>query len=84
MIRLRVDKILKWDFIKVILTKNQGRSKKDKEGMRIRKSGYIELDRTHCYIEKFNTALSLYRVLGIALYFFKGFLEVAAEALWPL
>jgi len=75
---------LKWDFIKVILTKNQGRSKKDKEGMRIRKSGYIELDRTHCYIEKFNTALSLYRVLGIALYFSKGFLEVAAEALWPL
>jgi len=58
--------------------------------MRIRKSGYVELDRTHYYTGNLNAALSLYRVLGVALYFFKGFLEVAAresvvfEALWPL
>ena len=31
MSRPRVDESLKWDFIKVILTKDQGRSKKDKE-----------------------------------------------------
>jgi len=46
--------------------------------MRIGKSRYIESDETHCYTEKFNIALSLYRVLGIALYFSKSFLEVAA------
>ena len=55
--------------------------------MRIRKSGYIESDRTHCCTRKFNIALSLYKVLEITLYFFKSFLEtaigesVAAEAL---
>ena len=49
--------------------------------MRIRKSEYIELDRTHYYIEKFNIALSLCKVLGVTLYFFKGFLKVVANAL---
>jgi len=74
----------------VILTKNQGRSKEDKERMRIRKSGYVELDRTHCCTGNFNAALSLYRVLEVALYLLKGFLEAAAgksavfEVLWPL
>jgi len=58
--------------------------------MRIRKSRCIELDGTCCCIGKFNTALSLCGVLGVALYFSKGFLEVAAgglavaEAPWPL
>ena len=42
------------------------------------KSGCIELDGTHCYTGKFNAALSLYRVLEVALYFSKDFLEVAA------
>jgi len=46
--------------------------------MRVR---YIELDGTHCYTEKFNVALSLYRVLGVALYFSEGFLETVTEAL---
>jgi len=46
--------------------------------MRIRKSGYVKLDRTHYCTGNFNAALSLYRVLGVALYFFKGFLEAAA------
>ena len=80
----------------MILTKNQGRSKEDKEGMRIRKSRYVELDKTHCCTGNFNAALSLYGILGVALYLFKGFLEAAAgelavlgesavfEALWPL
>jgi len=46
--------------------------------------------RTHCCTGKFNIALSLCRVLGIALYFFKGFPEIAAgelavaEAPWLL
>jgi len=52
--------------------------------MEIRKSGCIELDRTCCYTGKFNTALSLYRVLEITLYFSEGFLEAVAEALQPL
>ena len=88
--RPRVDKSLEWDFIKVILTKDQGRSKEDKECMRIGKSRYVEPNRTRCCTEKFNVALSLYRVLGIALYFSKGFSEAAAEvsavveAPWPL
>jgi len=47
--------------------------------MRIRKSRYVESDRTHCYIGKFNVALSLYRVLGVALYFSKSFSEAAAR-----
>ena len=72
---------------KMILTKNQSKCKKDNERVRIRKSGYIESDRTHCCTEKFKVALSLYEVLGIALYLSKSFSEiaigrsVAAEAL---
>ena len=47
--------------------------------MRIRKSRYVESDGTHCYIEKFNIALSLSRVLEVALYFFKDFSEAATR-----
>ena len=79
MSRSGVDKNLEWDFIKVILTKYQERDKGNKKWMRIRKSGYIELDWTHCYVEKFNTALSLYEVLEVAFYFSKSFLEAAAR-----
>ena len=43
--------------------------------MRIGKSRCIESDKTCCYIRKFNIALSLYRVLGVVLYFSKGFLK---------
>ena len=80
----RVDKSLEQDFIKIILTKNQERSEGDKEWIRIRKSRYIELDGTHCYTGKFNVVLSLYRILGIALYFSKDFSEAVAKALQPL
>ena len=58
--------------------------------MRIRKSRYVESDGTYCCIGKFNVALSLCRILGIALYFFEGFSKVTAgisavtKALWPL
>jgi len=58
--------------------------------MRIGKSGCVELNQTRCCTGKFNVALSLCRVLGIALYFSKVFSEVAAgvsavaETLWPL
>jgi len=48
--------------------------------MQIRKSRYIELDGTHCYTEKFNMALSLCKVLRVALYFSKGFSKAVAEA----
>ena len=37
------------------------------------------MDGTHCYTEKFNAALSLYRVLEVTLYFSKGFLETAVR-----
>jgi len=85
-----VNKSSEWDFIKVILTKDQERSKRNKEWMRIGKSRYIELNQTHCCTGKFNTVLSLCGVLGVALYFSKGFLEAAArrsavaEVPWPL
>ena len=82
--RPRVNKSLEWDFIKVILTKNQGRSKRNKEWMRIRKSRCVESNRTHCYTGKFNMALSLCGVLRVALYFSEGFSEAVAEALWTL
>ena len=36
--------------------------------MRIGKSRYIESNRTHCYIVKFNAALSLCGVLEVTLY----------------
>ena len=49
--------------------------------MRIRKSGYIELDGTCCCTGKFNMALSLCRVLRVTFYFSKGFLEAAAKVL---
>jgi len=58
--------------------------------MRVRKSRYIESNWTRCCIEKFNTVLSLYGVLEVALYFSEGFSEAAArvsavaEVLWPL
>ena len=90
MSRPRVDESSEWDFIKVILTKDQGRSKRNKEWIRIWKSGYIELNRTHCCIGEFNVTLSLYRVLKVALYFSKDFLEAAAgisavaEVSWSL
>ena len=88
--RSGVDKSLECYFIKIILTKDQRRSKRDKEWMRIKKSRCIKLDRTHCCIGKFNIALSLCRVLEIALYFSEGFLEATArvsavaKVLWPL
>jgi len=49
--------------------------------MWIKKSRCIELDRTYYYIEKFNMALSLCGVLGVALYFSKGFSKAAAKRL---
>ena len=67
------------DFIKVILTKDQGRSKGNKKGMRIRKSRCVESNRTRCCTGKFNAALSLCGVLGVTLYFSKGFSEAAAR-----
>jgi len=65
----------------MILTKDQKRSKRDKQGVRIEKSRYIELNRTCCCIEKFNVVLSLYRVLRINLYFSKGFLKAVTRGL---
>jgi len=81
MSRPGVNESLKQNFIKVILTKNQGRSQRNKERVRIRKSRYIESDRAYYCTEKFNMALSLCRVLKVALYFSEGFLEIAAEGL---
>jgi len=58
--------------------------------MRIRKSRCIKLNQTRCYIGKFNMALSLCGVLGVALYFSEDFLKATAgvlavaEVLWPL
>jgi len=77
MSRPGADESFEWDFIKVILTKDQERSKGDKKRMRVRKNGYIKLDRTYYCIGKFNMALSLYRVLEVTLYLSKGFSEVA-------
>ena len=79
--RPRVNKSSEWDFIKMILTKDQGRSKGNKKWMKIGKSRYIKSNRTHCYTGKFNTALSLYKVLEVTLYFSKGFLEAATRGL---
>ena len=39
------------------------------------------MNRTHCYTRKFNTVLSLCRVLGVTLYFSKGFPKAVAKAL---
>ena len=49
--------------------------------MRIRKSGCIESDRTRYCTGKFNAALSLCRVLGVAFYFFEDFSEAATGVL---
>ena len=57
----------------MVLTKNQEKSQKNKERVRVQKSKYIELNRTYCYTMKFNIALSLYKVLKITLYFSKDF-----------
>ena len=90
MSRPGVDESSEQNFIKVILTKDQERSKGNKEWMRIGKSGCIESNQTHCCIGKFNAALSLCGVLGVAFYFSESFLEAAArvlavaETLWPL
>jgi len=90
MSRPRVNKSSEQDFIKIILTKNQGRSKGYKKRMRIRKSRCVESNRTCCCIGKFNVALSLCGVLEVTLYFSKDFSEIAAgglvvaEALQPL
>ena len=90
MSRLEVNESSEWNFMKVILTKDQGRSKGNKEWMRIRKSRCVESDGTHCCTGKFNVALSLCRVLRVTLYFSGGFLKVTAgvsvvtEVLWLL
>jgi len=49
--------------------------------MRIGKSRHVELDGTRYCTGKFNVALSLCRVLGVALYFSEGFSEAAARVL---
>ena len=77
--RLGVNENLEQDFIKVILTKDQERSKENKEWIGIGKGRCIESDRTRYYIGKFNVALSLCGVLGVSLYFSEGFLEAAAR-----
>ncbi len=41
------------------LIKNQERIKEDKERVRVRKSRYVESDKTYCYTEKFNITLSI-------------------------
>ena len=46
--RSRVDKSSERDFIKVILTKDQGRGKENKEWMRIRKSRCVKSNWTCC------------------------------------
>ena len=79
MSRSEVDGSSEWDFIKVILTKDQGRGKENKEWMRIGKNRCVELNKTHYCTGKFNVALSLCGVLEVALYFSKGFLEAAAR-----
>ena len=85
-----VNESLERDFIKVILTKDQERSKGNEKWMRIRKSRCVELNWTCCCTGEFNATLSLCRVLGVALYFSEGFSEAAArvsavaEALRPL
>ena len=90
MSRPRVNKSLEQDFIKVILTKDQGKSKGNKKWMRVGKSGYVELNWTCCCTGEFNVTLSPCEVLGVAFYFSEGFLEAAArvltvaEAPWPL
>ena len=66
MSRPGVNESSEWDFIKMILTKDQGRSNGNKKWMKVRKSGCIELNWTHCCTGKFNTTLSLCRVLRVS------------------
>ena len=47
--------------------------------MRIRKSRCVKSNKTCCYTEKFNVALSLCGILGVALHFSENFLKVAAR-----
>jgi len=54
---------------------------REEKRIQIGKSRYIELDGTHCYIGKFNIALSLCKVLGVALYFSEDFSEAVAKVL---
>ena len=90
MSRPGVDESSEQDFIKVILTKDQGRSKGNEKQMGVGKSRCIESNWTRCCTGEFNVTLSLCRVLGVALYFSEGFSEAAAgesavaEAPWPL
>ena len=90
MSRPGVDESSEQNFIKVILTKDQGRSKGNEKQMRIRKSGCVESNWTRCCTGEFNATLSLCGVLGVTLYFSEGFSEAAAresavaEALRPL
>jgi len=43
------------------------------------KSKCVKSNQTHCCTEKFNMALSLCRVLGVALYFSESFLKAATR-----
>ena len=79
MSRPEVDESLEQSSIKVILTKDQEKSRKNKEWIRIKRSKCIESNGTCCCTGKFNIALSLCKVLGVALYFFKDFSEVATR-----
>jgi len=65
-------------------TKDQERNKYKKKNVSIRKSRYIKLYKTHCCTGKFNIALSLCRVLRVALYFSTSFSDIAAKVLWFL
>jgi len=90
MSRPGVDESSERDFIKVILTKDQGKRKGKEKGMRIRKSGCVESNQTCCCTGEFNATRSLCGVLGVTLYFSEDFSEAAAgvsavaEAPWPL
>ena len=84
MSRPEVNKSSKQNFIKMILTKDQRRSKRNKKKVRIRKNRCIELVQTCYCTKKFNIALSLCEVLEDTFYFSKSFLKAVAEALWSL
>ena len=56
----KVNENLEWNFIKMILTKDQGRSKRDKEWIGIRKSRCVESDGTYCCTGKFNVGSSMW------------------------
>ena len=74
--RSRVNKSSEQNFIKI---KDQERDEGNKEWIRIGKNKCIKWDGTHCYTEKFNTAFSLYGVLGITFYFSEEFLKAAVR-----